>query len=71
MDKRIPQKIKPGVVFEHRHWLDLKNMPLLCVVTTVRHGVIYWREWGHRGKSRHYFHVTEVDKYIDNILETT
>ena len=70
MGYRISGTIKPGTVFEHRHWLDYKNMPLLCVVTAVRHGVIHWREWGHQGKSKHYFHVTEVDKYINNILET-
>ena len=72
MDERIPvDEIKPGVIFEHRHWLDHKNMPLLCRVTLVRHGVVYYADWSpddKRGRGKYYFDSKDSHKYIKQFL---
>ncbi len=60
----------PGTVFEHRHWLDVKNMPLLCRVTAVRHGLIYWAIWGPErpGKAKYTFRLGEAGRHVGQII---
>ena len=43
--------MKPGTIFEHKNWLDYKNMPLLCRVTAVRDGYVYWAQYGKIGRA--------------------
>ena len=67
------ETMKPGTIFEHRHWLDNNNMPLLCRVTAVRCGTIYYREWVPQDEtvkgSKYCFDLSESKKYIGNIIE--
>jgi hypothetical protein len=60
-----------GTIFEHKHWLDSKNMPLLCVVTAVRHGDVHWKQW-ENGKvygPPYRFAIDRIDRYVKQILE--
>lgn len=63
--------MKPGTIFEHKHWLDTKHMPLLCRVTSVRNGEIYWTYWEGNalGNARYRFDISEAGKYVGRILE--
>lgn len=74
MDERIPvDEIKPGVIFEHRHWLDHKNMPLLCRVTAVRRDTVYYRAWVPEDQkvegNKYCFDLCESKKYIGDVIE--
>lgn len=62
----------PGTIFEHKHWRDLKGMPLLCKVLAVRNGVVYWGEWEQPGiarRSRYWFDLGEAHRYVGQVLE--
>ena len=63
--------MKPGTIFEHRHWLDVSNRPLLCVVTAVRAGVVYWAIWpnppGRRG--RYWFDLADAGRYVGCVIQ--
>ena len=62
----------PGAVFEHRHWLDAKHQPLLCKVTAVRNGTVYWAAWEPGEQVRHgkwRFEIDEADRVVGRILE--
>ena len=64
--------MKRGTVFEHRHWLDTKNMPLLCRVTAVRSGVVYYDLWDRdkpAGRWRWYFDECDIPRYVGQVLE--
>lgn len=61
--------MKPGTVFEHRHWLDTSHRPLLCVVTAVRAGTVYWAIWPSNGRGRYYFDEAESARYVGSIIE--
>lgn len=60
--------MKPGTIFEHRHWLDYKNMPLLCRVTAVRDGIVYWAQYGSSSKRRYTFDLSEAGKYVGQVI---
>lgn len=62
--------MKPGTVFEHRHWLDYKNMPLLCRVTSVRDGTVHWTYWedAKLGRARYCFDLSEAGKYVGQVI---
>jgi hypothetical protein len=41
-----PMNLKRGTKFEHRFWLadcSAKDTPLLCLVTKIRQGILYYR----------------------------
>lgn len=63
--------MKPGTIFEHKHFLDLKKMPLLCKVFDVRNGVVYWRHWGidMRNKGRFMFDLKDARKHVGQIID--
>ena len=63
--------IARGSIFEHRHWLDAKNMPLLCRVTAVRRGVVYWRAWTPEGVEGHpySFALSEAPRFVRQVLQ--
>ena len=68
----MSRPLKRGTVFEHRLWLDTKRMPLLCCVTSVRDGTVYWAEWEMTGipeKGRHWFDLADADRYVGNVLQ--
>ncbi len=63
--------MKRGTVFEHKYWLDSKNMPLLCAVTAVRDGVVYYTHWEPgkcKPKGKWYFGLNEVSKHVGQII---
>lgn len=75
MDREIPvERMKPGTIFEHRHWLDCKNMPLLCRVTAVRGETVYWREWVPKDQAakgnKYCFDLDQTKKYVGSVLQT-
>lgn len=53
--------LKPGETFTHAHWLDEQNQPLRCIVTAVRHGVIYYKPVS--GGTSFYFPIEEAARY--------
>lgn len=59
--------MKRGDKFIHARWLDENNQPVLCVVTKVAQGVIYWKQEGER-KAKHYFGEDQVTKYVKEII---
>lgn len=63
--------MKPGTIFQHRHWLDTKNMPLLCRVTAVRRGVVYWRAWTPDGTVGHPYSFTleEAPRFVSQVIQ--
>jgi hypothetical protein len=60
--------MKPGTIFEHKNWLDYKNMPLLCRVTAVRDGIVYWAQYGSSSKRRYTFDLSEAGKYVGQVI---
>ena len=67
------ESMRPGTIFEHRYWLDNKNMPLLCRVTAVRRGTVYYRAWGPKDQNvegnKYCFDLCESKKYIGDVIE--
>ena len=64
--------MKRGTVFEHKHWLDNKNMPLLCYVTCARGDLIYYTDWNPKGEQSNgkwWFDLKDLNKYVGKILE--
>jgi hypothetical protein len=64
--------MKRGTIFEHKHWLDTKNMPLLCQVTATGRDVVYWAAYDPNNphpKGKSFFHTQEIPKYVGQILE--
>lgn len=55
--------MKRGDKFIHAKWLDDKNQPLVCEVTRVAQGVVYWKVEGER-KARHYFPLERASEYV-------
>jgi len=68
-------------LFEHRYWLDARHMPdkrpLLCIVTRVAQGTVYYRPFYGRhddgtswlGSSTH-FPIKDTARYVGAVLET-
>ena len=64
--------MKRGTIFEHRYWLDSKNMPLLCYVTCARDGLVYYTQWnpeGEQSKGKWWFDEKHLNKYVGKVLE--
>jgi hypothetical protein len=64
--------MKRGTVFEHKHWLDNKNMPLLCYVTCTRGDLIYYTDWnpdGEQSNGKWWFDSKHLNKYVGKVLE--
>jgi hypothetical protein len=59
-------KLKRGTKFIHKHWLDSNNQPLMCEVTRVSLGLVYWKQPGER-KAHHYFRLEEAEKYVKSL----
>ena len=59
--------LKRGTKFIHKRWLDDKSQPLVCEVTRVAQGVVYWKVEGER-KARQYFPIPDADQYVKEIL---
>lgn len=59
--------LKRGTKFIHKRWLDGNNQPLVCEVTRVVYGVVYWRILGTK-KAMMYFPIEETEKYVKEIL---
>lgn len=55
--------LKRGDRFLHKSWLDENRKPMLCEVTRVANGVVYWKQEG-ENKSRHYFQIEDAEKYV-------
>lgn len=55
--------MKRGDTFQHRYWLDENYKPLTCIVTAVRHGVVYWKQSGER-KAKLCFNLAQADRYM-------
>ena len=59
--------LKKGDTFKHRHWLDPDTKkPLVCEVTKIANGVIYYRclySDGSVGKTKAYFPIEQQEKY--------
>ena len=56
--------MKRGDIFVHAQWLNAKNEPLVCEVTAVRQGVVYYKEAGTPGKAKDYFPVEDEAKRV-------
>jgi len=54
--------MKRGDRFFHRYWQDACGNALLCVVTALKHGEVYYRPL-QGGKSMR-FSIANVDKYV-------
>lgn len=58
--------VTKGMEFRHASWLEADNKtPLLCRVTSVRQGLVYWKavENGAIVGSSYYFAIEEFDRY--------
>ena len=63
--------LKRGTKFLHASWLDGEtNQPVLCEVTRVAQGVVYWKHEGQR-KARWYFPVEQASKYVGKVISTS
>lgn len=62
-----------GTVFLHNKWIDNKEMPLVCIVTATRKGLIYWRqlENGQEVGGRYCFNQDEISRFVKEIVEET
>lgn len=60
--------MKPGMVFEHKHWLDTKHMPLLCRVTALRGQTVYYGVYRSASKRRYCFDLSEAGKYVGQVI---
>jgi len=58
--------LRRGVRFVHASWRDAANQPLLCVVTRLAKGVVYWRPEG--GGKPMYFPVEDAGRYVAKVL---
>jgi len=58
--------LKTGDQFIHGFWLDSNNEPLVCRVTKIEQGEIYYRPVS-GGKST-YFPCTKVAKYVAKVI---
>jgi hypothetical protein len=63
--------MKPGTIFEHKYWSDIKRMPQLCVVTAMRNQHIYFKalDSGKPIGSLHDFHIGYQNRNVGQILE--
>lgn len=44
MARKQTATLKPGLIFEHKHWLDSStNAPLKCKVTRITRDRVYYR----------------------------
>lgn len=59
--------MKRGDKFIHAKWLDEKNQPLVCEVTKVARGLVYWKGEGER-KAKYFFALEETTKYVKEML---
>lgn len=55
--------MKPGQKFIHAQWLDENNNPLVCIVTAVRRGLVYWRRADAK-KAKDFFPIEETWKRV-------
>lgn len=61
-----------GTIFEHRYWMDTKNMPLLCIVTAIRAGGVCWAIWQAgepHPKGKYWFSFADTDKHVKSIIQ--
>ena len=61
------KRLKRGVRFLHRHYLDQKQRPLVCTVTRVYLTIVYWKQDGEK-KAHNYFYLEDADKYVKEFL---
>lgn len=59
--------LKRGTKFLHSKWLDENHLPLLCEVTRVAQGVVYWKPVGTE-KAKTYFPIDDAGKYVKEVL---
>lgn len=59
--------MKRGTKFIHARWLDTENKPLVCEVTRVANGIVYWKQEGQR-KAKTCFGLDEVSKYVKEVI---
>lgn len=60
---------KRGTRFLHARWLATDQLTghLVCEVTRVAQGVVYWKQPGER-KAHSYFRVEDAGRYVKEIL---
>jgi hypothetical protein len=56
--------MKPGDTFTHSKWLGADKQPLLCVITKIAQGVVYWKAAGSPGKAKDFFPLSDARKYV-------
>lgn len=65
--------LKIGDRFSHKRILDPSRLPeqipLICVVTAIRYGCIFWKEDGACGASA-FFPVSESGRWVKEILKS-
>ena len=59
--------MKRGAKFIHARWLDTENKPMVCEVTRVANGIVYWKQEGER-KAKTCFGLDEVSKYVKEVI---
>lgn len=59
--------VKSGTRFVHAHWMDEHKRPLVCIVTAVRQGWVYWRRDG-QVKPEAKFGEDQVSRYVGEVL---
>jgi hypothetical protein len=55
--------MKRGDKFLHAHYINEDKTPLVCEVTRVANGLVYWKQEGER-KARHYFELAKASQYV-------
>jgi len=60
----ITPALRRGQFFTHAFWLDESNMPLVCEVTAVRFGCVYWRDANSFGPARDCFRIEHTSRYV-------
>lgn len=69
--------LKPGDYFLHVHWLDANREPMVCKVTRVAEGCIYWRSYEGRdangveqlGGPPMFFTFEQADHYVAGYID--
>lgn len=60
--------MKRGTKFIHARWMDERHQPLVCEVTAVRDGYVYWRDAGSARGAKHCFPVEEAGTSVREVL---
>lgn len=69
--------LKAGDYFLHAHWLDANREPMVCKVTRVAEGCIYWRSYDGRdangveqlGGPPMFFTFEQADHYVAGYID--